>query len=133
MVTVTSAELRGAFAPLREKAMREPVSVTHERRGSLSTPRPDAGCVALPAPVKQRLGLDGERSWVITSEVNVFTWPGSDLRPIDGLESGDARRVSHGFLGPETLMKVVDSVQPQRRRGLLSAVGARGPARRMMR
>ena len=26
------------------------------------------------APVKARLGLDGERSWVTISEANVFTW-----------------------------------------------------------
>ncbi len=31
---------------------------------------------------KERLGLDGERSWVVIDEINVFTWPGYDLRPV---------------------------------------------------
>jgi hypothetical protein len=31
---------------------------------------------------RQRLGLDTERSWIITHEVNRFVWPGPDLRPI---------------------------------------------------
>jgi hypothetical protein len=35
----------------------------------------------LPPATKARLGLDGERSWVVLSEVNRFAWPGPDLRP----------------------------------------------------
>jgi prevent-host-death family protein len=35
MVTVTSAELQKHFGPVREKALREPVSVTHHGRESL--------------------------------------------------------------------------------------------------
>jgi hypothetical protein len=31
--------------------------------------------IEIPLRVKQHLGLDGERSWVILDEVNVFTWP----------------------------------------------------------
>ncbi len=33
---------------------------------------------------KARLGLDDERSWIITTEVNRFIWPGPDLRPVPG-------------------------------------------------
>ena len=36
----------------------------------------------LPAAVKRRLGLDGAPSWIVTSELNRFVWPGYDLRPI---------------------------------------------------
>ena len=51
---------------------------------------------ALPAAVKQHLGLDAERSWVILDEVNEFAWPGYDLRPI-----GKSRdRYAYGFLPP---------------------------------
>ena len=31
---------------------------------------------------KARLGLDDERSWIITTEVNRFIWPGPDLRSV---------------------------------------------------
>jgi len=57
---------------------------------------PDEG-VELPPAVKARLGLDQERSWIIVSEGNDFTWPGPDLRPLtgQGLES-----VVYGFLPP---------------------------------
>jgi len=53
--------------------------------------------IEIPAPVKARLGLDGQRSWVVISEANVFTWPGPDLRfqPGKGPESS-----VYGFLPP---------------------------------
>jgi hypothetical protein len=38
----------------------------------------------IPKPTKVRLGLDDKRSWVITTEVNRFVWPGPDLRPAPG-------------------------------------------------
>jgi hypothetical protein len=38
--------------------------------------------IAIPAAVKKRLGLDESASWVDTTELNVFVWPGPDLRPI---------------------------------------------------
>lgn len=43
--------------------------------------QPDAGeGVEIPSAVKRQLGLDDERSWVITTEVNRFVWPGPDIR-----------------------------------------------------
>lgn len=47
-----------------------------------SEPSDPADGVLLPAATKARLGLDGERSWVILTECNVFSWPGPDLRPV---------------------------------------------------
>ena len=41
----------------------------------------------IPAEVKSRLRLDAERSWIVLTESNRFTWPGPDLRNID-TESG---------------------------------------------
>lgn len=38
--------------------------------------------VALPRTVKRRLGMDDRPSWIVTDELNQFTWPGFDLRPI---------------------------------------------------
>lgn len=59
-------------------------------------PPRDASGIEIPSRVKAYLGLDGERSWVILTEVNRFTWPGYDLRPI----SVNDRRVDYGFLPP---------------------------------
>jgi len=42
---------------------------------------PGAG-VELPAATKARLGLDEAPSWIVTTEVNRFLWPGPDLRPV---------------------------------------------------
>lgn len=36
----------------------------------------------IPAATKKRLRLDDERSWIITTEINRFIWPGPDLRPV---------------------------------------------------
>jgi len=33
---------------------------------------------------KKRLRLDEEKSWIITTEVNRFIWPGPDIRPVPG-------------------------------------------------
>ena len=62
-----------------------------------STPAAAEDAVEIPAIIKARLGLDGERSWVVVSEANVFAWPGPDLRPLpgQGLESA-----AYGFLPP---------------------------------
>lgn len=51
----------------------------------------------IPGVVKRRLGLDGERSWIIYSELNRFTWPGPDLRR---LPDRDDSTVAYGMLPP---------------------------------
>jgi hypothetical protein len=38
--------------------------------------------IEIPQPVKTRLGLDSERSWIMITEANEFIWPGPDLRPL---------------------------------------------------
>jgi hypothetical protein len=47
----------------------------------------------LPSQVKERLRLDGERSWVILTESNKFAWPGPDIRRVDQVSSD-------GYYGP---------------------------------
>jgi hypothetical protein len=37
--------------------------------------------IEMPRATKVRLRLDAERSWVVASDLNQFTWPGVDLRP----------------------------------------------------
>ncbi len=67
---------------------------------------PDEG-IELPLPTKVRLGLDGERSWVIVSEANRFSWPGPrpDLRPMAGL---GPQSVAYGLLRPGMFRVVRD-------------------------
>ena len=59
----------------------------------------------IPAPVKARLGLDGERSWVVVSEANLFAWPGPDLRFLPGKGPESA---AYGFLPPGLFRAVRD-------------------------
>lgn len=61
-----------------------------------------AEAVEIPRATKQRLGLDGERSWIMITEVNEFIWPGPDLRPVPG---GDGSIV-YGVLPPGLFDKV---------------------------
>ncbi|HQS49946.1 MAG TPA: plasmid maintenance toxin (PemK-like) [Xanthobacteraceae bacterium] len=43
-------------------------------------PADPAEAIEIPAEVKSRLRLDTERSWIVLTESNRFTWPGPDLR-----------------------------------------------------
>jgi hypothetical protein len=70
---------------------------------------PDDPQLAMEVPprVKQQLGLDGERSWIVLNEVNDFLWPGYDLRPVPGSEP---MRMDYGFLPPRLFQAVRDAV-----------------------
>ena len=46
-----------------------------------SPPRHPESAVEIPGATKTRLGLDGDRSWVVVADLNRFVWPGVDLRP----------------------------------------------------
>jgi mRNA-degrading endonuclease toxin of MazEF toxin-antitoxin module len=64
--------------------------ITHSQPDDLSL------AMEIPTAVKRHLGLDDERSWIILDELNVFTWPGFDVRPI----TKGSRRMAYGFLPP---------------------------------
>ncbi len=68
------------------------VPVTH------SPPENPDAALEVPLAVKRHLGLDGERSWVVLTESNLFDWPGPDLRRIDDRDSSS---VAYGFLPPQ--------------------------------
>jgi hypothetical protein len=56
------------------------------------TPPANPGdAIEIPIVVKTRLLLDAERSWIVLTESNRFTWPGPDLRGVDR---------DHGYYGP---------------------------------
>lgn len=60
-------------------------------------PANPSDALEIPTGTKNRLGFDGERSWVVLVEANDFIWPGPDLRPIPGRDSGS---IAYGFLPP---------------------------------
>ncbi len=96
--------------------------ITHTDPGQASL------AVEIPTATKQRLGLDDERSWIVTSELNVFEWPGPDIRPIPRQERSEAQRFAYGYLGPKTLQAMIDGILAQRQRGSLSRVNRDDPA-----
>ena len=81
------------------------VPITH-------SPHPDPeSAVEIPWRVAEHLGLDSDSSWVVLDEVNVFTWPGYDLRQI----SGQADRYDYGFLPPRFFDTLVELFAALRR------------------
>jgi hypothetical protein len=82
------------------------VPITH------TAPDNPAASVALPASVMTALRLDAEPAWARLDEVNVFAWPGYDLRPIAGTD-----RVDYGPL-PQPLFE-------RRRHGVIALDRAR--------
>ena len=44
------------------------------------THTPTDGAVEIPVSVKRRMGLDDDPSWIVTTEINRFFWPGIDIR-----------------------------------------------------
>ena len=74
-------------------------------------PRDPAVAMEIPPKVKQHLGLDSERSWIVLDEFNEFAWPGFDLRPVPGKPG----RYEYGFLPPALYRKIVERILELRR------------------
>lgn len=75
--------------------------ITHAKPADMSK------AVAIPPQVSRRLGLDHEQSWIITSEVNRFTWPGTDLRLV---EKESTKQWAYGMLPHGLCQKVMDKI-----------------------
>lgn len=69
-----------------------------------SPPIKAAHALEIPSVVKDRLGLDMNRSWVVLSEGNEFTWPGPDLRPQPGQ---GLSAVAYGLLPPQFFNEIL--------------------------
>jgi hypothetical protein len=83
--------------------------ITHQR------PRDPADGLEIPAALNDKLGLDPDASWIVLNQLNRFTWPGPDLRPIS---RSDPERFSYGYL-PSGLFRVlrdrIDAIATSRR------------------
>jgi hypothetical protein len=80
---------------------------------------PAASAIEIPAVVKARLGLDAQRSWIVVSEMNVFMWPGPDLRFVAGQ---GPETVAYGFLPPRFFRAVRERFLTELRSRQLSTV-----------
>lgn len=70
-----------------------------------SPPDQFSRAVEIPARVKQRLNLDGDRSWVVVSEWNDFVWPGPDLRRAPNSDDSSA---AYGMPPPGLFIAIRD-------------------------
>lgn len=80
-------------------------AVTH------APPTDDASAIEIPVATKRRLGLDDARSWIVTSETNVFRWPGPDVRPIDPRHQPG--QFAYGFLSTGLTQLMLDRARIQ--------------------
>jgi mRNA-degrading endonuclease toxin of MazEF toxin-antitoxin module len=72
--------------------------------------------VELPPDVKRMLGLDDQRSWIVTDELNSFNWPGPDIEPTKpGSSSIVYGRLPRGILAA-TLRSALEHVRTGRAR-----------------
>jgi hypothetical protein len=76
--------------------------------------------IEVPAETKRRLGLDEARSWIITTELNRFTWPGPDVRPVE--RAGDERSFVYGLLPRSMTADLRQNVRERVREGQTRAV-----------
>ncbi|MEW6598920.1 MAG: hypothetical protein AB1429_15660 [Pseudomonadota bacterium] len=65
-----------------------------------STPRDGDAAIEIPLKVKQHLGLDEARSWVVVDEVNETGWPGYDLQP------NAQGEYAYGFIPPKLFDRI---------------------------
>ena len=82
-------------------------------------PKKGTQAIEIPASLTKQAGLDHEKSWVITSEVNYFRWPGMDLRPIPNKAD---RSFVYGQLPPTFTNLITKTVQTNARSRVLKHV-----------
>jgi hypothetical protein len=84
-----------------------------------SQPSATEKALEIPRIVKDRLGLDAAKSWVVLTEANTFVWPGPDLRPIPGR---GVESVACGFLPPALFRQLRDRFVGLARAGKVKVV-----------
>lgn len=83
----------GAVEAAKDRPCAIVVATTRGPHGDIRTlvapithlaPDDPATSLSIPTRVAKALGLDGARHWLRLDELNRFSWPGYDLRPIPG-------------------------------------------------
>jgi hypothetical protein len=75
------------------------VPITH------TAPHDPMTAIALPRAVQDAIGLDTDPAWVCLDELNVFSWPGYDLRTVPG-----TNRIDYGPLPQPLFERIRNSV-----------------------
>jgi hypothetical protein len=83
-----------------------------------SEPTENATALEIPLGVKRRLGLDDARSWILNHELNIFAWPGPDLRPVPMT----GNRFAYGSLPKKLADELVKRVMANVRTGTMRTV-----------
>lgn len=83
------------------------------------TPPKGSEAIEVPPQVKKQLGLDDQRSWIVTTEVNHFTWPGHDVRPVN---RQNPNQMEYGKLPPGLLNQTKREVRDNARSRSLKQV-----------
>lgn len=76
----------------------------------ITSQKPKSGndYVEIPPGIKLHLGLtDRDESFVVTTEINRFVWPGPDVRPFD---KAGQRTVYHGAVTSKVLARIKASL-----------------------
>ncbi len=89
------------------------VAITH------TAPSTTDDAIEIPQIIKRHLGLDDGRSWVVLTELNIFAWPGPDLRPVGPLSTDT---VLYGYLPAGFFRTVRDRLATNIRAGRLRQV-----------
>jgi hypothetical protein len=71
-----------------------------------TAPARSSDAVEIPSPTKMHLGMDDARSWIVTTEMNIFDWPGPDLRPA---KRGEPSSIAFGTLPAPLFARVRES------------------------
>ncbi|MBI5120575.1 MAG: hypothetical protein HZA67_06180 [Rhodospirillales bacterium] len=108
-----SQALAGADTAQKERPACVVLVFDHPERGKSvlllpithSPPKAGQGAVEIPLRVKQHLGLDEERSWVLVSECNIDIWPTPDIRPLPG----QTECFAYGHLPPKLFRQIRDA------------------------
>lgn len=88
------------------------IPITHAR------PLDADAAVELPRGIRKRLGLDDAPSWVVVDELNVFVWPGFDLRHIPGKPG----QFAYGYLPPSFFDQLREKLRERRLHRRLRAI-----------
>ena len=83
-----------------------------------SHPTDAAAGVEIPAATRDRLGLQDGPCWVIVTEVNIFVWPGPDLRRPENANDGFV----YGSLSHALMLRIKQSFAAWRARGRVRAI-----------
>jgi mRNA-degrading endonuclease toxin of MazEF toxin-antitoxin module len=80
-----------------------------------SPPDDPRHAIELPTATKQRLGLDEKRSWIKTDHLNLFEWPGPDIRVI--AKKGGGTHFAYGLLPQSLTLDLIANVRERIKEG----------------